>query len=359
MKIGIFSKLGSSGGSEHRAVEMANGIAQYTNHQSFILCEKDFNHRIATRVNPLVEVITNIFQGHNPNPSPLYDMDSLLVINTDSYSFSRLNYWKGKRCWEDKEPRHTFNIDLRKIPQMVFLYNFMLKPSKHLHTVQQECKDVRIVCANNDYYNEILNNNRYADIRDIPKMVLESPINPDSVSTEKKISNKIRIGRHSKAFGYKYDTENIELIERINKKYGNQIIWDFMGITSKCEEAIKNMDNVIIRKEYSTSVKDFLQNIDIMLFFIKWSREEPWARVVAEGMASGCPILATNKAGNQDQIKHGENGFLCNNLDEFEKHLSKLIKNPQKIKEMGQRSIDLSKEFTTEKTIKKYMDFIL
>ena len=189
-------------------------------------------------------------------------------------------------------------------------------------------------------------------------LILDSPIDPNTISTEKTNSNVIRIGRHSKPFNYKYDPQCTDLIKRINKKYADKVYWDFMGIPSQEEKNLKSEKNVTIRKEYTKDVKDYLMGIDIMLFFIKWSRSEPWARVVAEGMASGCPILATNKSGNQDQVRQGKNGFLCDSLEEFEEKLSYLIENPKKIKKMGQNSLEYAKEFTTEKVVQKYLNFI-
>jgi len=358
MRIGIFSKLGSSGGSEHRAAAMANGISRYTNHACCILCEKQFNKKIRKLIDPQVEIIENIFQGINPTPQKIYEVDSLLIINTDSYSFPRRCYWEGQRCWKHKEPRHTFFIDLSKIPQMVFLFNYVIKPSCRLYTIYEHCPDLRIICANRDYYNDIETKEKYNKIRNIPKFILESPIDPATISKTKNFSSRIRIGKHSKPWGYKFDKENIKLVRKINEKYKDQIVWDFMGVPSTYAQILEQFDNVIIRKEYSISVKDYLKNIDIFLFFIKWRRREPWARVVAEGMMSGCPILATNKGGNQDQVRHNKNGFLCNSLKDFEEKLSYLINNKEKIKEFGEKSIEYSNNFTTEKVIKRYIDFI-
>lgn len=358
MNIGIFSKLGSSGGSEHRAAEMANGICRHTNHKCFVLSEKGINNKIKSKIDDRVTIVTDIFNKKGYYPDILYKMDSLLVINSDCYSFPRLCYWEGRECWKGKEPRHKVNVDISKIPQMVYLFNFVIKPACKLKTICSKCKDVRIVCANTDYYNQIQSNERYDEVRDLPIMILDSPIDQDSVCQEKSHSKKIRIGRHAKAFCYKFDKENIKLIERINKKYKDKIIWDFMGVPSSYVKELSKFDNVIIREEYSKNINDYLKDLDIMLFFIEWSRDEPWARVVAEGMASGCPVIATNKAGNPDQIRHAENGYLCDSLDDFDKYLSELIDNPQKIKDMGKKSYEFSKEFTTEKVIKKYMDFI-
>ena len=75
-------------------------------------------------------------------------------------------------------------------------------------------------------------------------------------------------------------------------------------------------------------------------------------------MMSGCPIIATNKGGNIEQVSSGRNGFLCDNLEDFENYIGCMIKNPSMIKTMGKESIELSKEFSSEHVIKKLVDFI-
>ena len=75
-------------------------------------------------------------------------------------------------------------------------------------------------------------------------------------------------------------------------------------------------------------------------------------------MASGCPVITTNKGGNKEQIVHGNNGFLCESIEEFEKSLEFYINNEEMIKKMGNNSIMYSKEFSSEKIIHKLMDFI-
>jgi glycosyltransferase involved in cell wall biosynthesis len=114
-----------------------------------------------------------------------------------------------------------------------------------------------------------------------------------------------------------------------------------------------------MRDEFSVPVKEFLQNIDIMLFFIDFTRQEPFARVVAEGMASGCPIVATDvDGGNRMQVIDGNNGFLCANTNEFYEKLVYLINNPEMIKTMGKNSILQSKFISSEFIINKLMMFI-
>jgi glycosyltransferase involved in cell wall biosynthesis len=342
MKIGIFSKLGASGGSEFRAAEMANSLAR-ADHETYIFCENKINEKIKAVCIEKVQILEEIFKN---NISLLYEMDSILVINTDSYNFSKLEYWEEKK------------VDLTKIKQLVVLYNFVLDPSKHLSTIKTKCPDVRIITANKHFFNEISTQSRFNEIRHFPRIFLESPIDQNKVSSEKTKSNKIRIGRHSKSISYKFNKETHSLIQRINEKYKDQILWDFLGVDGDNAKELDEIPNIIIRKEFSVSVKEYLQNIDIFLFFIDWGRIEPWSRAVAEGMLSGCPILANNRGGNKDQILHGNNGFLCNSLDEFYGYLCYLIENPDWIKKYGKNSIIYSREFTPDKILKKYLDFI-
>lgn len=357
MKIGFFSKLGASGGSEHRCAELANGIKKYTEHEPIILCEKNFNNHVQEKLHPEIEVVRNVFKDTPKNYERLYDVDRLLVLNSDSYSFTKLDYWKGV-C---KKHERDVAVDLSRIPQMTFLFNFVISPAKHLHQIERECKDVRLISTASHFIEEIEEkwDSKFRNIQHIPRLKLESPIDPDSITTVKTPSDKIRIGKHSKAHGYKFNDEHAELIKRVNDKHGDKIIWDFLGVPGGKQQLIEREDNVIIRPEYSVDVGEYLQGIDIFLFFISWGRNEPWARSVAEGLMSGCPVLATNKGGNKEQVKHLNNGYLCDTVEDFEKHLNTLIENPKLIKKMGRNSALYSKEFTTEKITKSFMDFIL
>ena len=75
-------------------------------------------------------------------------------------------------------------------------------------------------------------------------------------------------------------------------------------------------------------------------------------------MTSGCPIITTNRGGNKDQVVHGNNGFLCQNLKDFIKYIYILCKNKNLYKAMSENSIRFSKEFSSENIIKKFIGFI-
>jgi glycosyltransferase involved in cell wall biosynthesis len=354
MKIGVFSKIGSSGGSEHRCVEIVNSLVRYTAHRSYLFCEKELNDIFRPMLDERVVLREHLFK---PRPDAalingLYEVDSLIIVNSDSYSFSKLDYWEGRT------DHHNFPVDVCRIAQMVFLYNFVISPAKHLSRLRTKCRDIRIVSANSEWLTKIHSEEKFAGLRDLPCTVLASPINPDSVSQDKIPSEKIRIGKHSKAHGYKFDPEHAELIRRINKRYGNRVTWDFMGVPRDRRSEIEGIENVIVRKEYSTSVMDYLSRIDVFLFFVAWSRYEPWSRCVAEAMTSGCAVLANRKAGNIDQVADGEGGFLFSSVEELEECLASLIEDSGTIRKMGAFNVNRAAGYASEIIADKLVGFI-
>jgi len=350
--IGIFSKFEMCGGSEIRCLELSNAISRYTNHTPLILCEKDMPNKLLSYKDDKVKVIEHIFLPEPKNLNKLYEIDSLVIVNTDCKDFSTIDYWEGKST------RHSVKVDLSKMSQMVFLYNFLISPSRHLHTISEKCNDVRILTTSNKFFEEINKQDRYEMVRHFPRMILNSPINTKEIPFIKKPCDKIRIGRHSIGSESKFDEGNVELIKAINKRYKNEIEWDFMGVPKRDKKQLEKIDNVAIRNTFSIPVPEYLQSIDVFLFFVSLKREEPWSRSVAEAMASGCPILATNKGGNKDQVIPGNNGFLCKSQKDFYKSIVHLMEHKEKIKEMGKNSLLYSKFFTSEYIVNKLIKFI-
>lgn len=355
MKIGIFSKLEMAGGSEFRCAEMANGLARFTDHQVQIISENGIPKRIGEYLDKSVSVLKNVFEKTGDEylkVKEFYDLDCLLIINTDCKSFTGFDYWNGK------SDRHGAVVDLSKIKKMIFLFNFIVSPSRHLGTLTNHCKDVRIITTNSKFFNEISSQDRYEGIRHLPRMILQSPINPELFSNNKNESSRIRIGMHSRGQDDKWNSDWEKVIKKCNERFQDRISFDFMGISSSLLSKVKDIPNVISRKENAISVRDFLIGLDIFVFLPSWSREEPWARVVAEAMTSGCPVITTKKGGNMDQIIHGHNGFLCDNSDNVFKNIVYLVEHEGMRKVMSKNAFRLSKSFTTEKIISKFTDFM-
>ncbi len=352
MKIGIFTKYGMAGGSEFRGIEMANGIVNHTKNDAYILAIEKVTPKLKQQLHPNVPIFENVLTS-NESAKIFYDMNSILVINSDSKSFTTRDFWEGKT------DQTNAIIDLTKIKQMNFLFNFLISPSIKLQELQPLVKDVRILTTNKKFFNEVSKQDRYTPVRHFPRMILNSPIRPETINTSKTKSDKIRLGMHSKGVGNKWNTECADLIKRINDKIGAENLKrDFMGAASHFRKSVEGIPNVILRREFTLPVKEYLSNIDIFLFYPHWNREEPWSRSVAEGIASGCPVITTNKGGNIDQVITGNTGFLCDNLDEFEKAAMSLIEEQNIREQMIQNSLRISKSFLSKEIIRKFFNFI-
>jgi len=351
MNIGVFSKFAMAGGSEMRCAHMCNAIAEFTEHQPYLLCEGGIPDKISSAVKPGVTVIKNVCSPDNIQN--FYDMDHILVVNTDSKDFTTLDYWEGKT------DRHSSFIDLEKVKGMSFLFNFIVSPARHLYQLETKCRDIRIITANKRFFDEISSKDKHEHVRHLKRFILESPIDPTCVSQDKLGGSIVRIGKHSHALGNKFNEEHAELIKRVNAKHGDRVIWDFMGVPKDRIDEIKNFKNVIIRRTFSLPVKDYLKGIDIYLFYPSWKRQEPWARSVAEGLMSGAPVVATDTdGGNRMQIINGSNGFLCKSIDDFEKNICTLIEDVDLRNKMRDNAIFYSRFFKSETVIKKFVEFI-
>jgi len=61
--------------------------------------------------------------------------------------------------------------------------------------------------------------------------------------------------------------------------------------------------------------RELLHGACALLFPIKWA--EPFGIVMAESLACGTPVVALRRASVPEVIRHGVNGFICENVDEM------------------------------------------
>jgi hypothetical protein len=347
-RIGIFTKMDMAGGSEFRAVEMAEASSQVPGCKGVLLAERAISGKIKHAIGPDIETHEGIFSG--PNLDPLYSVDHLLVINTDSRDFTTEDYWLGKSS------RHPHRVDLPRIPQMAFLFNFIISPACSLPALQRHVADIRIISANTKFFEEISQQERYCGVRHYPRLELESPINP-RVALPKTASTKLRLGMHSLPSAQKWNEEFPDLIKRVNDRHGDRVHWDFMGMPGQLRDKLADT-NITVRQEYSMPVPEFLSGIDLFVFFLSWKREEPWARSAAEALMSGCPVITTAKGGNKHQIIHGNTGYLCRTLDEFERACMELVENPELLARMGSNAMRAARHFASDAVVRRFLDFI-
>jgi glycosyltransferase involved in cell wall biosynthesis len=89
------------------------------------------------------------------------------------------------------------------------------------------------------------------------------------------------------------------------------------------------------------------------------SKEEPFGRVVIEGMAAGLPVVGSNNGGIPEMIKDGQDGFLRSpdDLNGWVAIVKTLIEDKELRKRIGENARKTVKErFTLDEMVKKVMN---
>jgi glycosyltransferase involved in cell wall biosynthesis len=95
--------------------------------------------------------------------------------------------------------------------------------------------------------------------------------------------------------------------------------------------------------------------------FVLPTLKDVWGLVVNEAMMCGLPIVCSKYAGCcQDLIKQRENGFVVdpNNSEELSNAIYELISQNGKLSDYGKRSLQIIKDFTTERTTQGFVEAI-
>lgn len=377
--IGIFSKLGMPGGSENRVTQLANSFCRRMT--TYIFAEKEFSKKLKPQLDERV-----ILREHTTETKryryELQGIDSLVIVNSDSYSFCKADYWNGTQG-----KHHKHNIDISQIPVITLLYNYVVSPSQWLVDSHKDKKpkdawkglnsinpNLRILCTSQWFKHNIDTEDKFKELRKsgIPVGTISSPVSA-SYNLPKTESNVIRINRHSMGFSYKHDEDNLRIVSELCKKYGDKISFKWMGVPSHVRDtrskdkkakvnyrdALTQHKQMTVISEYSVEVPKFLQETDILFFDISRHRKEPWPRTIAEGMMGGCCCVTNNNYGMAEQIETGKTGYLFDNTDQALEQLSYLIENPEKIKEVGDNALKEAKlQFLDDVIITKMLKFM-
>lgn len=81
-------------------------------------------------------------------------------------------------------------------------------------------------------------------------------------------------------------------------------------------------------------------NMDVFVFP---SETDTYGNVPQEAMASGVPALVTNLGGPKFIVRHGETGFIAENVRDFVRYASELMDNPEKLSKMKQASLEFAR----------------
>ncbi|HEV7404560.1 MAG TPA: glycosyltransferase [Chthoniobacteraceae bacterium] len=348
MRIGIFTKMDMPGGSKFRAVELANAVNRLAGCQGVLLVEKRMPDKLRAAVAEGVEIHPEVFA--NGSVEQFHTLDRLLVINSDSRDFTKESYWLGQT------EKHSSAVDLSRIRNMTFLFNYIVSPACQLPALQKSVADLRLIVTNTKFFEEISKQDRYLPVRHYPRLRLESPIGP-ATGQLKTPSARVRFGMHSLPNGSKWNEELPELVRHVNEQMGDRVAWDFMGIPDSLRQSLAG-PNITCRPAFSLPVPDYLQGIDVFLFFLGWKREEAWARSAAEALMSGCPVITTNRGGNRDKVIHGNTGFLGRTLDEMTEACIRLATEAGLRTAMGRNAKAFARSFSSANVAGRLVEFL-
>lgn len=148
--------------------------------------------------------------------------------------------------------------------------------------------------------------------------------------------------------------KGFDLLPMIMDELGEQYELFYTATPPKNLTIPKNMKQL----PYQKTVFDLAQTYNSMDALIFPSRLEGFGLVVAEAMACGLPVIATNSSALPELIEHKRNGLLCDqdNILSFVNAVKFMKDHPHQAKIYSEQSIlKVKKLFTVEKMIQSYI----
>lgn len=223
---------------------------------------------------------------------------------------------------------------------------FIYKSIEKLATMyKRRCKI--IACSKGEYTEtlKLTKNCTYVNngvnTGEIDKIIKD--ITPEKINTNNlKICTVGRIGFQ----------KNPQLFNEIAKKFP-QYAFTWIG-DGELKESLTSKNIEITGWASRENVLKQLCENDIFILPSLW---EGLPIALLEAMYLGKICIVSNVIGNRDVIKNGKNGFVCDNLNEYENVLNSIIDNKVDIKEIQENVIgDTKNNYTITNMCKKYKE---
>lgn len=182
--------------------------------------------------------------------------------------------------------------------------------------------------------------------------------NPLSFSSEKKTSSKNKniliVGRLEKVKGTDILIDIIYEFCKINKNWNFKVIGEGdmeKFFIDKIKE--KKINDRVFLSKFTDNISKEYVNSDI---YICTSRSESFGLTVLEAMQHGLPVVTFNTSGPSEIVENKFTGYVINNYDvnEFVNHLHILCTSDKLRKDMANKAIIRSHDFSIEKIMEKW-----
>ncbi len=93
--------------------------------------------------------------------------------------------------------------------------------------------------------------------------------------------------------------------------------------------------------------------------FVLPTREDVWGLVINEAMACGLPVITTEKCiAGLELVQQGANGYIVpiDNSGELTDKIVEILESPERINQMGNKSLEIIKEYTIEKMVDRHLE---
>ena len=221
---------------------------------------------------------------------------------------------------------------------------------------------------------------------DVPIVHLEHTI-PTSNYSEQQLSQLKSYWGDSNVFISEYAAESWGFSSEDSTVIGNSIDHDFFKpMDLECDGSVLTVQNDFINRDYCLNYKGWTRIIDGFpakvigetknlsrpassleqlreeynkcAVYINTTTESQMPTAILEAMACGKPVVSTATCSIPSFIKHGENGFLTNDEQEFRQYIQKLLDDESMRKEMGAKARETAVEvFSQEKYVSRWNNF--
>jgi glycosyltransferase involved in cell wall biosynthesis len=155
----------------------------------------------------------------------------------------------------------------------------------------------------------------------------------------------------------KHPVSVIKAFKRVHKKVPDSHLI-LVGSPGPSTDLVKKVERKLDYVTYAGRVPfdDLLKLYNTADVTCLWSFVEAEGLVLIEAMAQGTPNVGANACGISNIIKHGETGYLANNLNEFSNYVIKLFKDDELRAQFGKAAKERAENFSVSKVAKTWID---